>query len=70
MAEAGNKDRNRQVEPDEMKPPPHYREGRRQVITTDTARQGPGGVRVLIVLGVSLVAAMIIWGVGHGLNWF
>jgi hypothetical protein len=61
--------RNRQVEPDDIRPPPHYREGRRQFITTDTVRQGPGGLRVLIVLGVSLAVMMVLWGVGYWLNW-
>ena len=52
------------VEDDNIRPPPHYREGGPpQVITADTARQGPPGWRVLIVLVGSLIAAAIAWAV-------
>jgi len=50
-----------QIEEDNIQPPPHYREGEPQVITADTARQGPLGKRVLVVLVASLVFALIVW---------
>jgi hypothetical protein len=50
------------VEEDNVRPPPHYREGGPpQVVTADTARQGPSGRRVLIVLLASLVVAGLVW---------
>ena len=55
------------VEEDNIKPPPHYREGGPpQVITADTARQGPKGVRVLVVLAVSLVLAVVVFAALSG----
>jgi len=60
----------RSVEPDDVEPPPHYREGRPQKLTTDTGRQGPSGWRVLVVLVLSLVIAIIFWGVGGVLHWW
>ena len=51
------------VEPDNIRPPPHYREdGPPQVVTSDTARQGPGGPRVLVILVCSLVAICVAFG--------
>jgi hypothetical protein len=51
------------VEDDNIRQPPHYREGGpAQVVTADTARQGPSGWRVLIVLVVSLIVAGVAWG--------
>lgn len=61
------------VEDDNIRPPPHYRpDGPPQVVTSDTARQGPLGTRVLIVLAGSLAAIGVAWIVvaafsGHGL---
>jgi hypothetical protein len=61
------------VEEDNIAPPPHYRPGGPpQVVTSDTARQGPRGTRVLLVLAGSLIAAGVAWIVvaafyGHGL---
>jgi hypothetical protein len=50
------------TEDDNIRQPPHYREGGPpQVVTADTARQGPSGWRVLIVLVVGLIAAGIAW---------
>jgi hypothetical protein len=60
----------RTVETDDIKPPPHYREGRSQQLTGDTGRQGPSGRRVLIVLVVSLFAAFAAWGVGGMFHWW
>jgi hypothetical protein len=50
-------DSNHAVELDNIKPPPHYDdvEGP-QIVTSDTARQGPLGSRVLAVLLVGLAA--------------
>jgi hypothetical protein len=59
-----------EIEQDNIAPPPHYREdGPPQVVTSDTARQGPLGSRVLLVLVASIAAAAIIVGViamSHG----
>jgi hypothetical protein len=39
------------VEEDNIRPPPHYHpESGPQIITSDTARQGPLGSRALVVL--------------------
>ncbi len=54
----------------DIRPPPHYRpDGSQQVVTSDTARQGPLGGRVL---AGSLVLIGIAWVVvaalsGHGI---
>ena len=48
------------VEEDNITPPPHYRpNGPQQVITSDTARQGPRGTRVLVVLVCGLAAVCV-----------
>jgi hypothetical protein len=51
------------VELDNIQPPPHYDdvEGP-QIITSDTARQGPLGSRVLVVLVWGLAAVCIAFG--------
>ena len=47
------------VELDNIQPPPHYHpETGPQIITSDTARQGPLGRRVLVVLVAALIAAV------------
>jgi hypothetical protein len=52
------------IEEDNIQPPPHYREGGSpQVITADTARQGPKGARVLVVLVASLIGALTLFGI-------
>jgi hypothetical protein len=52
------------VEEDHIRPPPHYREdGPPQVVTADTARQGPKGNRVLVVLVASLAALVAAWAI-------
>ncbi len=64
---------NTEIEDDNIVSPPHYREdGTQQVVTSDTARQGPLGSRVLVVLVMSLIGALIaggfvfmIWGQPH-----
>jgi hypothetical protein len=48
------------VELDNIQSPPHYNpENGPQVITSDTARQGPKGRRVYVVLIASLIAVVI-----------
>jgi len=50
------------IEEDDIRPPPHYkREGPPQIVTADTARQGPLGKRVLTVLLLSLLGLGIAW---------
>ena len=64
---------NTEIERDNIVPPPHYREdGPQQVVTSDTARQGPLGSRVLMVLVMSLIGAVnaggfvfMFWGQPH-----
>jgi hypothetical protein len=53
-------DSNHTVELDNIQPPPHYHpEAGPQVITSDTARQGPKGRRVYIVLIVSMIIIVV-----------
>lgn len=60
------------IEDDNIRTPPRYHEGGPpQVVTADTARQGPPGWRVLIVLLASLFAVGVGWlalaaTYGHG----
>jgi hypothetical protein len=50
------------VEEDNIRPPPHYRPGGPpQIVTSDTARQGPNGWPMLLVLLAGLVAIGIAW---------
>jgi hypothetical protein len=50
------------VEEDNIRPPPHYHpETGPQIITSDTARQGPRGRRVLVVLVCALIAIGVAW---------
>jgi hypothetical protein len=52
------------VEEDNIRPPPPYHsEGPPQILTSDTARQGPRGLPVLIVLTASMLLAGIVWAV-------
>lgn len=54
------------VEEDNITPPPHYHEeGPPQIITADTARQGPRGTPVLWVLIISMIAVCIAWAIIH-----
>jgi hypothetical protein len=56
------------VEDDNIRPPPHYHpdEGP-QIVTADTARQGPAGRRILVLLVVSLVVLCAAWAI---VEWF
>jgi len=48
------------VEEDNIRPPPHYDAVKGpQIITSDTARQGPKGRRVLVVLVAALIGVGI-----------
>jgi hypothetical protein len=68
MTKLVEKDATHVVEEDNIAPPPHYNEeGPPQVITSDTARQGPRGTPVLWILIGGLVAIGIAWVVVH---WF
>ncbi len=50
-----------EIEDDNIVPPPRYRDdGPPQIVTADTARQGPLGSRVLLVLIGSLAAILLI----------
>jgi hypothetical protein len=51
-----------EVEDDNLRPSPPYRpEGPPQIVTADTARQGPLGKRALVVLLVSLATIAVGW---------
>jgi hypothetical protein len=67
---SNDEDRFRVVEPDNIERPPHYREGRTQMLTGDTGRQGPSGRRVLVVLVLSLIAILLIWAANGMLHWW
>jgi hypothetical protein len=58
------------VEDDNIRPPPHYWEGGpQQVVTSDTARQGPKGPRVLVVcslIAIGLAFAIVQAVLTHG----
>jgi hypothetical protein len=55
---------NTTIETDNVTPPPHYREAEPpEIITSDTARQGPKGRRGLAILIASLVAIGIAWAI-------
>jgi hypothetical protein len=50
------------VEEDNIQPPPHYHEeGPPQIVTSDTARQGPRGTPVLLVLLAALILLGVAW---------
>ena len=51
------------IEDDNIRPPPHYHEGGPpQIVTSDTARQGPKGSRILVILVCSLIAVGVAFG--------
>jgi hypothetical protein len=63
MATLVKTDRNHTVELDNIKPPPHYDEVKGpQIVTSDTARQGPLGSRVLGILIGGLAAILLAFG--------
>ena len=68
MAKNSENDAFSEVEPDNIQNPPHYREGHSQNLTSDTGRQGPSGVRVLVVLLASLAGTLAVWIVGGALH--
>ena len=54
------------IEPDNVTTPPRYSGDKPQILTSDTARQGPAGRPVLLVLIVSLAAAVLALGLYWG----
>jgi hypothetical protein len=68
MAGSRDNDKFSEVEPDNIEAPPHYREGRSQNLTSDTGRQGPSGIRVLVVLLASLAGAVAVWFIAGALH--
>ena len=66
MSKLVEKDPIHLVEEDNITTPPHYDEGGPpQVVTSDTARQGPRGTPVLWVLIGGLIAAVVAWAIIH-----
>jgi hypothetical protein len=66
MSELIEKDAIHVVEEDNIQPPPHYTDvAGPQIITSDTARQGPSGTPVLWVLICGLFAIGVAWVVIH-----
>jgi hypothetical protein len=67
MSKLVDKDALHVVEEDDVRPPPLYDEeaGRPQVVTADTARQGPLGKPVLWVL----IGAVVLCGVSFLVAW-
>jgi len=59
MTKLVDKDSTHIVEEDNITPPPMYEDGRPQVVTSDTARQGPLGKPVLWVLLAALVLVVV-----------
>jgi hypothetical protein len=51
------------IEPDNVQPQPRDGRGEHPTLTSDTARQGPAGVRVLAVLVSSIIGAIVILAV-------
>ncbi len=59
-----------EAERDNIRQPPHYREdGSPQVVTADTARQGPKGTRVFWVLVGSLALCLVAWLIVEYFGW-
>ena len=66
MTKLVDKDSTHIVEEDNITPPPMYHgDGQPQVVTADTARQGPLGKPVLWVL----IAALVLVVIGFGAAW-
>ena len=62
MTKLVQKDPTHLVEEDNIRPPPPYiEEGPPQVVTSDTARQGPLGKPVLWVLAGGVALACVAW---------
>jgi hypothetical protein len=57
-------DSNHTIEEDNIEPPPHYNDVKGpQIITSDTARQGPLGSRVLAILIGSMIAVCLAFSI-------
>jgi hypothetical protein len=62
MSKLVEEDATHLVEEDNIRQPPPYRgDGKPQIVTADTARQGPLGAPVLWVLVGALVLAGVAW---------
>lgn len=57
-----------QVEPDDNRPPPHHSDIQPAHLTSDSARQGPKGKRVLYVLIGTVIGSIIV--IGSVFIWF
>jgi hypothetical protein len=51
------------VEPDNVQPQPPQGRGESPTLTSDTARQGPKGSRVVTVLVTSLIGAVVLMAI-------
>ena len=51
------------VEPDRVQPQPPQGRGEHPVVTGDTARQGPGGSRVLMVMLFGTIGAFVLMAI-------
>ncbi len=56
------------IEPDHNQPPPHHSDADPARLTTDSARQGPKGKRILYVLAGTVFGSIIV--VGAIFVWF
>ncbi|MGY6249862.1 hypothetical protein ACXIUS_20325 [Bosea thiooxidans] len=56
------------IEPDHNRPPPHHSDAHPANLTTDSARQGPKGKRILYVLAGTVFGSIIV--VGAIFLWF
>ena len=55
------------VEPDNIQPQPRRGRGEAPVLSSDTARQGPQGSRVLYVLAFGIVGAIVLMAIAYEL---
>ena len=58
------------VEPDNVQPQPAQGRGEHPTLTSDTARQGPPGRRVLLVLTLSVLGAAVVLALIFGFHLF
>jgi hypothetical protein len=53
------------VEPDKVQPQPPEGRGESPTITGDTARQGPAGSRVMVVLVTGIIGAIVLMAIAY-----
>jgi len=53
------------IEPDNVQPQPPGGRGESPVLTSDTARQGPEGSRILYIVAIGTVGAIIAMGIAY-----